>query len=62
MKILAFSFVLLSFTVFGISCDSRTEAEKIVDAAIDAYGGALYEETAITFDFRGNWQAITALT
>ena len=37
MKILAFSFVLLSFTVFGISCDSRTEAEKIVDAAIDAH-------------------------
>ena len=58
MKILAFSFVLLSFTVFGISCDSRTEAEKIVDAAIDAYGGALYEETAITFDFRGTRYSI----
>ncbi len=53
MKILAFSFVLLSFTFFGVSCDSRTEAEKIVDAAIDAYGGELYEKTAITFDFRG---------
>ena len=58
MKILVFSFVLLSFTVFGISCDSRTEAEKIVDAAIDAYGGALYEETAITFDFRGTQYSI----
>jgi hypothetical protein len=58
MKILAFSFVLLSFTFFGISCDSRTEAEKIVDAAIDAYGGALYETSAITFDFRGTHYSI----
>jgi hypothetical protein len=58
MKILAFSFVVLSFSVFGISCDSRTEAEKIVDAAIDAYGGALYEKTAITFDFRGTHYSI----
>ena len=58
MKILAFSFVLLSFTFFGISCDSRTEAEKIVDAAIDTYGGALYEKTAITFDFRGTHYSI----
>ncbi len=58
MKILAFSFVLLSFTFFGISCDSRTEAEKIVDAAIDTYGGALYEKTAITFDFRGTRYSI----
>ena len=58
MKILAFSFVLLSFTSFGISCDSRTEAEKIVDAAIDTYGGALYEKTAITFDFRGTRYSI----
>jgi hypothetical protein len=58
MKILAFNFVLLSFTFFGISCDSRTEAEKIVDAAIDAYGGALYEKTAITFDFRGTVYSI----
>jgi hypothetical protein len=58
MKILAFSFVLLSFTFFGISCDSRTEAEKIVDAAIAAYGGALYETSAITFDFRGTHYSI----
>jgi len=58
MKILAFSFVLLSFTFFGVSCDSRTEAEKIVDAAIAAYGGELYEKTAITFDFRGTHYSI----
>ena len=58
MKILAFSFALLSFSFFGVSCDSRTEAEKIVDAAIDAYGGELYEKTAITFDFRGTHYSI----
>ena len=58
MKILAFSFVVLSCSVFGISGDSRTEAEKIVDEAIDAYGGALYEKTAITFDFRGTHYSI----
>jgi hypothetical protein len=50
--------LVLSFSIFGISCDSRTEAEKIVDAAIDAYGGALYEKTAITFDFRGTHYSI----
>jgi hypothetical protein len=58
MKILAFGFLFLSFTFFGISCDSRTEAEKIVDAAIEAYGGELYETTAITFDFRGTHYSI----
>jgi len=58
MKILAFSFMVLMFSVFGISCDSRTEAEKIVDAAIDAHGGELYEKTAITFDFRGTQYSI----
>jgi hypothetical protein len=45
--------IFLSFTFFGISCASRTEAEKIVDEAIAVHGGELYEETAIEFDFRG---------
>ena len=34
------------------SCDSRTEAEKIVDKAIDAHGGAAYSSSQIEFDFR----------
>lgn len=39
--------------VFGIaSCDQRTEAEKIVDAAIEAHGGEAYLDAKIDFDFR----------
>ncbi|PZX61063.1 hypothetical protein LV84_00051 [Algoriphagus ratkowskyi] len=34
------------------SCDSRTEAEKIVDRAIAAHGGDKYENSKIEFDFR----------
>lgn len=34
------------------SCDQRTEAEKIVDAAIEAHGGAAFEHSKIDFDFR----------
>ena len=41
--------VLLSLTV---SCDSRTEAEKIIDNAIAAHGGKAYEKAKISFDFR----------
>ena len=58
MKKLVLRLVLVSLTFFEISCDSRSEAEKIVDATIAAYGGNLYEKTAITFDFRGTHYAI----
>lgn len=34
------------------SCDQRTEAEKIVDASIEAHGGKTYESAKIDFDFR----------
>ena len=34
------------------SCDSRTEAEKIVDKAIEAHGGSAYSSSQIEFDFR----------
>ena len=34
------------------SCDSRTEAEKIVDKAIEAHGGEAYSNSQIEFDFR----------
>ncbi len=58
MKLVLFSLGLLSLTFFGVSCDSRTEVEQIVDAAIEAYGGELYETTVITFDFRGTHYSI----
>jgi hypothetical protein len=34
------------------SCDQPTEAEKIVDAAIEAHGGSTFEHSKIDFDFR----------
>ena len=58
MKWILFCLCLLSLTFFGVSCDSRTEAEKIVDSAIASYGGDLYEKTAIDFDFRGTHYSI----
>lgn len=53
MKLGLFSLGVFALAFFGVSCDSRTEAEKIVDSAIASYGGDLYEKTAIDFDFRG---------
>lgn len=58
MNSLSIGLVLLSFTFFGISCDSRSEVEKIVDAAIAAHGGELYQKTAVSFDFRGTHYSI----
>jgi hypothetical protein len=51
MKITHFFLVAL-FAVAIFSCNPRTEAEKIVDAAIEAHGGDRYEEVKIDFDFR----------
>ncbi|GMQ32285.1 MAG: hypothetical protein EP311_05300 [Cytophagales bacterium] len=51
MKITQLIFTLLLFTL-AISCNQRTEAEKIVDAAIEAHGGNRYEEVRIDLDFR----------
>lgn len=42
---------LITFTVLA-SCSSRTEAEKIIDKAIEAHGGDLYDNSKIEFDFR----------
>jgi hypothetical protein len=40
------------FFVLLIGCDTRNEAEKIVDQSIEAHGGKLYETAKIDFDFR----------
>lgn len=52
MKFLLKYFTVISLAVILFSCDSRTEAEKIVDAAIEAHGGEAYEKSKIEFDFR----------
>lgn len=43
--------LLCGFTVFS-SCNSRSEAEKIVDKAIEVHGGDRYKNSKIEFDFR----------
>ena len=49
LKNLCFS--LITIWAF-VSCDSRTEAEIIVDKAIEAHGGEAFENSKIEFDFR----------
>ncbi|MCU0402892.1 MAG: hypothetical protein MUE75_18150, partial [Algoriphagus sp.] len=51
MKITQFLFFFI-VVVSAVSCKQRTEAEKIVDAAIEAHGGKTYEQVKIDFDFR----------
>src|SRR5690606_3913805 len=45
-------FLVLAGLVLFASCNSRTEAEKIVDKAIEAHGGDVYNNSKIEFDFR----------
>ncbi|TFV92364.1 hypothetical protein E4S40_16095 [Algoriphagus kandeliae] len=44
--------LIVCFLGLLIACSPRTEAEKIVDEAIEAHGGKLYESARIDFDFR----------
>jgi hypothetical protein len=46
------SLLILLLAIATFSCKQRTEAEKIVDAAIEAHGGKTYEQVKIDFDFR----------
>ncbi|WP_232825697.1 DUF6503 family protein [Algoriphagus litoralis] len=52
MKQISNTVSLLIVILMCFSCDQRTEAEKIVDASIEAHGGKTYESTKIEFDFR----------
>lgn len=47
-----FTILIALIGVVFASCDSRTEAEKIVDKSIKAHGGDAYESSIIEFDFR----------
>lgn len=48
-------YLLLSLTLplLMMACSSRPDAETIVDRAIAKHGGELYEQSRISFDFRG---------
>ncbi|WP_057937701.1 DUF6503 family protein [Algoriphagus resistens] len=45
-------FIFLLGSAVFTSCESRTEAEKIVDKAIEAHGGGAYSNSKVEFDFR----------
>lgn len=46
--------ILYLFLVFSVlsSCETKSEAQKIVDQSIAAHGGKLFEKAKISFDFR----------
>ncbi|MHA7128950.1 DUF6503 family protein [Algoriphagus namhaensis] len=52
MKKLFNSLFILSVISLSFSCDTRTEAEKIVGQSIVAHGGEKYWQAQISFDFR----------
>lgn len=51
MKSFFYPLILVSIVLIS-SCDTRTEAEKIVDKSIEAHGGNAYQSSIIEFDFR----------
>lgn len=51
MKKILILLILFSFVLVQ-ACDQRSEAQKIVDLAIEAHGGKAYAESEIEFDFR----------
>ena len=44
--------VVIFLAILGVSCDSNSEAQKIVDQSIAAHGGQLFEKSKISFEFR----------
>lgn len=52
MKHLLQSILLVLIGIVTFSCDQRTEAQKIVDASIEAHGGDAFQTSKIEFDFR----------
>lgn len=44
--------VCLSVVLLWFSCEQRSEAEKVIDRAIEAHGGKQFEEAKISFTFR----------
>jgi hypothetical protein len=52
MKKLFHAFVFLALVGLNSACDQRSEAQKIIDSAIEAHGGKSFETSKIDFDFR----------
>ncbi|EON77653.1 hypothetical protein ADIS_1872 [Lunatimonas lonarensis] len=47
-----FSAIVCLVFLSSTSCRQQTEAERILNAAIEAHGGRLFEQSMISFDFR----------
>lgn len=45
-------FLLFGFSVWFTACDSRSDAQRIVDNSIAAHGGDTFSKSLIEFDFR----------
>src|SRR5690606_13025286 len=56
------SLLVLSLALCLFACDQRSDAQKIVDSAIDAHGGDAFENSQIEFDFRDKNSKIDTLT
>src|SRR5690606_29001913 len=54
--IIRYSRLLLLFFILG--CSSWSKEQQIVDRAIEAHGGELYQKVRISFDFRERHYAI----
>uniref|UniRef100_UPI003594938E DUF6503 family protein n=1 Tax=Aquiflexum sp. TaxID=1872584 RepID=UPI003594938E len=50
-KSLSFAALIVSITL-NLSCETKSDAQKIVDQSIAAHGGQLFEKAIISFDFR----------
>lgn len=51
LKLLPFT-VVVFLLMLQLSCETKSEAQKIVDQSIAAHGGKLFEKAKISFDFR----------
>jgi hypothetical protein len=51
MKLPQYLFFIILVLQFS-ACDQRSDAQKIVDSAIEAHGGEAFEDSQIEFDFR----------
>jgi hypothetical protein len=52
MSILYKSCIIAALTIGSFACDTKTDADKIVDESIEAHGGDAFNNSLIEFDFR----------
>ena len=58
MKLSHYLLLFFVATCFFSACEQQSEAQKIVDSAIEAHGGKIFENSKIEFDFRDRHYSI----